>query len=90
VRKGGKKNQCGKWKKYDHNTRTCTVRKRHDEIQECRRSFYIEHAADTDCNLDMVSCAFFFAYFTLVIQLYVIIFCCLLCCSFVFVVRWLL
>jgi hypothetical protein len=55
---GGKKNQCKKCKKYGHNTRTCTLKKRHDEIQERRRSFYREHAAATECNLDMVSCAF--------------------------------
>jgi hypothetical protein len=41
-------------KKYGHNTRTCTVRMRHDERQQRRRTFYREHAADTDCNLDRV------------------------------------
>jgi hypothetical protein len=58
VRRGVNKNQCGKCKKYGHNTRTCTLRKRHDEIQERRRSFYKEHAGNTDCNLDRVSCSF--------------------------------
>jgi hypothetical protein len=58
VRRGGNKNQCGKCKKYGHNTRTCTVRKRHDEIQERRRSFYREHVGDIDCNLNRVSCSF--------------------------------
>jgi hypothetical protein len=54
VRKGGKKNQCGMCKKYGHNTRTCTVRMRHDEIQQRRKTSYREHAANTDCNLDRV------------------------------------
>jgi hypothetical protein len=58
VRRGGNKNQCGKFKTYGHNTRTCTVRKRHDEIQERRRSFYRKHVGDIDCNLDRVSCSF--------------------------------
>jgi len=54
IRKGGKKNQCGMCKKYGHNTRTCTVRMRHDERQQRRRTLYKEHAADTDCNFDRV------------------------------------
>jgi hypothetical protein len=54
VRKGGKKNQCGMCKKYGHNTRTCTVRMRHVERQQRRRTSYREHAADTNCNLDRV------------------------------------
>jgi hypothetical protein len=60
VRRGGNKNQSGKCKKYGHNTRTCTVRKRHDEIQERRRSFYREHVGYIDCNLDRASCSFGF------------------------------
>jgi hypothetical protein len=52
IRKGGKKNQCGMCKKYGHNTKTCTVRMRHDERQQRRRTFYGEHATDTDCNLN--------------------------------------
>jgi hypothetical protein len=77
MRKEGKKNQCGKCKKYGHNIRTCTLKKRHDEIQECRRSFYREHATATTCNLDMVSCSFLpiFNCFVKYLLLYFVVYC---------------
>jgi hypothetical protein len=77
VRNGGKKNQYRKCKKYGHNTRTCTLKKRHDEIQERRRSLYGEHASATECNLDMVSCAFLpiFNCFVKYLLLFFVVYC---------------
>jgi hypothetical protein len=63
VRKAGSKNQCVMCKKYGHITRTCIVRMRHDERQQRMKSFYRKHVIDADCNIDMVSCAFFFCLF---------------------------
>lgn len=54
---GVKNNQCGKCKKYGHTIRTCTLKKRHNEIQERMKSFYTEHVAANECNTDMISCA---------------------------------
>jgi hypothetical protein len=56
----------------------------HDERQECRRNFYRKHAADLDCNLDMVGV---FCLLFMTANLYVIQ-CCLPTSLFAFVVGW--
>jgi hypothetical protein len=84
VRNDGTKNQCRMCKKYGHNTRTCTVRTWHDERQERMRNFYRKHAADLDCNLDMVSVSYLLF---MTANLYVIQ-CCLLTSLFAFVCNY--